>query len=225
MIVRHFLQWVRTAEAAERAEATRALARAYLYSDLIARRSHRRRRRDDHAARRSLAAGAPRARRGARRERGCAGRRRCMRWSTISRTSRRSCSSARRCCSTPIWSIRSRSAAPRMQAAIARRAHAAALGRGRASPKSARAEACLTLIENPGADIAPFSLDRIVAALRPSRGDPRGAARLARTCRPRSARRWWSSCPRRSRASWSRATGWRRAGRSASRRKPARRRP
>jgi len=34
MIVRHFLQWVRTAPAGERAEATAALARAYLYSDL-----------------------------------------------------------------------------------------------------------------------------------------------------------------------------------------------
>jgi uncharacterized protein (DUF2336 family) len=34
MIVRQFLQWVRTAEAAERAEATSALARAYLYSEL-----------------------------------------------------------------------------------------------------------------------------------------------------------------------------------------------
>ena len=34
MIVRHFLQWVRTAPAGERAEATGALARAYLYSDL-----------------------------------------------------------------------------------------------------------------------------------------------------------------------------------------------
>jgi uncharacterized protein (DUF2336 family) len=34
MIVRHFLQWVRTAAAAERADATSALARAYLYSDL-----------------------------------------------------------------------------------------------------------------------------------------------------------------------------------------------
>jgi uncharacterized protein (DUF2336 family) len=34
MIVRHFLQWVRTASAGERAEATSALARAYLYSDL-----------------------------------------------------------------------------------------------------------------------------------------------------------------------------------------------
>jgi uncharacterized protein (DUF2336 family) len=34
MIVRRFLQWVRTATAAERAAATSALARAYLYSDL-----------------------------------------------------------------------------------------------------------------------------------------------------------------------------------------------
>src|SRR5262249_57776545 len=34
MIVRHFLHWVRTAQAADRAEATRALARASLYSDL-----------------------------------------------------------------------------------------------------------------------------------------------------------------------------------------------
>jgi uncharacterized protein (DUF2336 family) len=34
MIVRHFLQWVRTASAAARADATSALARAYLYSDL-----------------------------------------------------------------------------------------------------------------------------------------------------------------------------------------------
>jgi uncharacterized protein (DUF2336 family) len=34
MIVRQFLQWVRTAPASERAEATGALARAYLYSEL-----------------------------------------------------------------------------------------------------------------------------------------------------------------------------------------------
>jgi uncharacterized protein (DUF2336 family) len=34
MIVRQFLQWVRTAEATDRAEASSALARAYLYSDL-----------------------------------------------------------------------------------------------------------------------------------------------------------------------------------------------
>jgi uncharacterized protein (DUF2336 family) len=36
MIVRQFLQWVRTASAGERAEATSALARAYLYSELTA---------------------------------------------------------------------------------------------------------------------------------------------------------------------------------------------
>jgi len=41
MIVREFLQWVRAAPAAERAEASAALARAYLYSDLS---------RDDRAA-------------------------------------------------------------------------------------------------------------------------------------------------------------------------------
>ena len=34
MIVRQFLQWLRTAPAGDRAEATSALARAYLYSDL-----------------------------------------------------------------------------------------------------------------------------------------------------------------------------------------------
>lgn len=34
MIVRQFLQWLRSAPAGERAEATSALARAYLYSDL-----------------------------------------------------------------------------------------------------------------------------------------------------------------------------------------------
>jgi uncharacterized protein (DUF2336 family) len=34
MIVRQFLQWMRTAPAGERAEATGALARAYLHSDL-----------------------------------------------------------------------------------------------------------------------------------------------------------------------------------------------
>src|SRR5436190_11000032 len=34
MIVRQFLHWVRTAAAAERADATSALGRAYLYSEL-----------------------------------------------------------------------------------------------------------------------------------------------------------------------------------------------
>ena len=34
MIVRQFLHWIRTAPSGERAEATSALARAYLYSEL-----------------------------------------------------------------------------------------------------------------------------------------------------------------------------------------------
>ena len=34
MIVRQFINWIRTASAGERAEATRALARAWLISDL-----------------------------------------------------------------------------------------------------------------------------------------------------------------------------------------------
>src|SRR5262249_2914330 len=41
MIVRQFLHWIRTAPAGERAEATSALARAFLYSDLSS---------DDHSA-------------------------------------------------------------------------------------------------------------------------------------------------------------------------------
>src|SRR5437763_16044644 len=36
MIVRQFISWIRTAPAGERAEATRALARAWLISDLTA---------------------------------------------------------------------------------------------------------------------------------------------------------------------------------------------
>ena len=36
MIVRHFLHWVRSAPAGERADATSALARAFLHSDLSA---------------------------------------------------------------------------------------------------------------------------------------------------------------------------------------------
>ena len=68
---------------------------------------------------------------------------------------------------------------PTLQAAIARRRDAAALGRGR--DRRGRLGRGL-----PDADresrtptSRPFSLDRIVAALRASRGDPRVAARLA----------------------------------------------
>src|SRR5665213_1705186 len=52
MIVRQFLQWIRFAPPGERAEATSALARAYLHSDLSP---------DDHVAGRPFAAGAARA--------------------------------------------------------------------------------------------------------------------------------------------------------------------
>ena len=149
----------------------------------------------------------------------------CTRWSTTSRISPRSCWSARRCCSTPIWSIRSRSAAPTMQSAIARRALSAALGRRPRSPKSARAEACLTLIENAGADIAAVLARPHRGALRPSRGDPRSAARLARPAGRDPPCAGGQAVRDARRTSWSRATGWKRAGRSASRRKPARRRP
>ncbi len=58
MIVRQFLQWLRTAGAAERAEATSALARAYLYSDLSPDDRAATEGRADHVARRSVAAGA-----------------------------------------------------------------------------------------------------------------------------------------------------------------------
>ena len=59
MIVRNFLQWVRTAPAGERAEATaRAGPRLSLFRS-FARRSRRRRGRDADVARRSVAAGAP----------------------------------------------------------------------------------------------------------------------------------------------------------------------
>ena len=161
MIVRQFLQWVRTAPAGERAEATSALARAYLYSDLSRRRSRRRRRRDADAARRSVAAGAPRARRGAggEPERAAGGDSRARRRPAA--RSRRRCSRFRRCLSMPIWSMRWRPARRRCRP----RSPAAPRCRARSpprSPRSASAEACLVLLENPDADIAPFSIDRIV---------------------------------------------------------------
>ncbi len=61
----------------------------------------------------------------------------------------------------PIWSMRWRPAAPQCR----RRSPAAPRCRARSrrrSPKSAPPEACLVLLENPDADIAPFSIDRIV---------------------------------------------------------------
>ena len=160
MIVRHFLQWVRTAEAAERAEATSALARAYLYSDL----SH-----DDRIA----AEGAM-----------------IMLLDDPSPLVRHSLAdalgSSRDAPATVVHALINDQAgiaaivlersplllesdlvdsvavgSASIQAAIARRA---TLPRSvsAAVAEVGCAEACLTLIENAGADLAAFSLDRIV---------------------------------------------------------------
>ena len=161
MIVRDFLQWVRTAPASERAEATSALARAYLYSDLSA---------DDLGAaegamlmllddpsplvRRALAdalAASPNAP------------------PAIVHRARRRPAADRRAglcavaaiSSMPIWSMRPRPAAPW----CSRRSRAAPRCRARSprpSPKSARRNPvwCWWRITTP--IIAPFSIDRIV---------------------------------------------------------------
>ena len=84
-----------------------------------------------------------------------------MRSPPISRRSRCRCSRARRCCSKPIWSTWWPPAQPTAQAAIASRAM---LPRSLAAAiaEVGSAQACLALLENLDADIAPFSIDRIV---------------------------------------------------------------
>lgn len=160
MIVRQFLQWVRNAPAGERAEATGALARAYLYSELSA---------DDAAAaegamlmllddpsplvRRALAdvlaasPGAPPA--------------------VV-----HALAGDQPQIAAPVLALSPllvdadlvdavATGCPGVQAAIASRAE---LPRAvsAAIAEVGSAEACLILIENTGADIAPFSIDRIV---------------------------------------------------------------
>jgi uncharacterized protein (DUF2336 family) len=160
MIVRQFLQWVRNAPAGERAEATGALARAYLYSELSA---------DDAAAaegamlmllddpsplvRRALAdvlaasPGAPPA--------------------VV-----HALAGDQPQIAAPVLALSPllvdadlvdavATGCPGVQAAIASRAE---LPRAvsAAIAEVGTAEACLILIENTGADIAPFSVDRIV---------------------------------------------------------------
>jgi uncharacterized protein (DUF2336 family) len=161
MIVRQFLQWVRTASPGERAEATSALARAYLFSDLTP---------DDRAA----AEGAM-----------------IMLLDDPSPLVRKALSqvlaSSQKAPPAVIQSLAAdqpevavpviersplfidadlvdlvATGGPAVQAAIARRAPlqcavAAAVAEV-GSP-----EACLLLIENPDADVALFSIDRIVA--------------------------------------------------------------
>lgn len=160
MIVRHFLQWVRTAPAGARADATAALARAFLYAGLSP---------DDHAA----AEGAM-----------------VMLLDDPSPLVRRALAESLAASPDAPPSIVLALAAdqpeiaavvlerspllldadlvdivgggnPAAQAAVARRAGlpcavAAAIA------EVGSAESCLLLIENPDATLAPFSLDRIV---------------------------------------------------------------
>lgn len=159
MIVRHFLNWVRTAPAVERANATSALARAYLYSELSA---------DDRIA----AEGAM-----------------TMLLDDPSPLVRMALARALAASAeAPPFVITALAAEqpdiaaivlerspllldselvdavgqghPMLQEAIARRLNvpcpvAAAIG------EVGTAQACVTLVENPGADIVPFTFDRI----------------------------------------------------------------
>lgn len=185
MIVLQFLQWVRNAPAGERAEATGALARAYLYSELSA---------DDAAAaegamlmllddpsplvRRALAdalAASPNA--------------------PAAVVHALACDQPQ--IAAPVLALSPllvdadlvdavATGCPSVQAAIASRA-ALPAAVSAAIAEVGTGEACLILIENPGADIAPISIDRIVdrfghlAAIREpllERDDLAAAARL-----------------------------------------------
>src|SRR2546423_621155 len=160
MIVRQFLQWQRTASAADRADATTALARAYLYSDLSP---------DDRAA----AVGAlimalddP---------------------SPLVRTALAQALAFSELAPPPVilalaadqpgvasWVLEyspllvdadlvdaAATGGPQAQAAIANRAPLPCAVSA-AIAEVGTAEACLVLIENSRAEIAPFSLDRII---------------------------------------------------------------
>jgi len=160
MIVRQFLHWVRTAPAGERAEATNALARAYLYSDLSP---------DDRAAAEGamillLDDASPLVRMALAQ---------ALASSALAPTAVIQALAADQPEIAALVLERSplfidaelvdqvATGAAAVQAAIARRAPlqcavAAAIA------EVGSAEACLTLIENPDAEVAQFSIDRIV---------------------------------------------------------------
>src|SRR5271156_686696 len=161
MIVRHFLDWVRTAPAGKRAEATSALARSYLYSDLSP---------DDAAATEGAM---------------------LMLLDDASPLVRRALADALAASSNAPPAIVLALAADQPQIAApvlalsplfvdAELVDAVAMGGGvvqaaiasrAALPRSVAAaiaevgsaESCLVLVENSDADVAPFSIDRIVA--------------------------------------------------------------
>src|SRR5437763_1470207 len=161
MIVRQFLQWQRTASAADRADATTALARAYLYSDLSS---------DDRAAAEGALIMA------------------LDDASPLVRTALAQALAFSELAPPPVilalaadqpevasWVLEyspllvdadlvdaAATGGPQAQAAIANRAPLPCAVSA-AIAEVGTAEACLVLIENPRAEIAPFSLDRIVA--------------------------------------------------------------
>ncbi len=150
-------------------------------------------------------------------------RRWCMRWPAISRTSPRRCCSVRRCCSTPIWSRRSRAARPQRQIAIAGARQLALLGFG----GDRRGRLRRGLPDAAGERARPRSCrSRSTASCSASAIWPRSATSCrATTCRRRPGRRWWSSCRRRSPTSSPRANGSPRSAPAASPARPARRPP
>ncbi len=251
MIVRQFLFWLRSAPAGERAEATAALARAYLYSDLS---------NDDLAAAEGamtmlLDDPSPLVR---------------AAMADVLAASEYAPASViyALAADQPEIAVVILERSPLLldaelvdavathgaiaQSAVARRAHlprsvAAAIA------EVGTAEACLELVENPGADIAPFSIERLVerfghlAAIREvllARSDLPASVRqalvatLSRTLAEFVITREWLTC--RSRSSHRQGSlrkGHRRAGRidrqgrgasadpSPARKRPAHRRP
>jgi len=161
MIVRQFLNWVRDAPAAERGEATAALARAYLYSDLSP---------DDRAAAEGalimlLDDPSPLVR--AELARALAFSEQAPPTVILGLAADQPEVASWVLEHSPLLldtdlvdAIATRE--PQAQAAIANRGSLPS-SVSAAIAEVGSAEACLVLVENPGAEIAPFSLDRIVA--------------------------------------------------------------
>ena len=161
MIVRQFLQWLRTAPSGDRAEATSALARAYLYSDLTD---------NDRAAAEGamtmlLDDPSPLVRRALAE---------VFASTEYAPPDDRACARLRSARRGRAGSARSPLLARRRSGRSRRDRRAGAAGRDRrcarrlpcsvsaAIAEVGCAEACLVLLENPHAEIVPFSLDRIV---------------------------------------------------------------
>jgi len=161
MIVRRFLQWVRTAPAGERADATGALARAYLYSELSA---------EDRAAAEGamltlLDDGSPLVRRALADALAAS--------PDAPPAVIHALAADQPQIAAPILALSPlffdadlvdavATGSPAVQAAIASRA---ALPRSVAAAiaEVGTAEACLILLENQDADVTPFSIDRMAA--------------------------------------------------------------